>query len=172
GGGVARFFPEQWQRFAGLLPEEERGDIIGAYARRLFSDDSTEQVRHARAWAAWENALASIAGNGAGGESAAEYARAFARIENHYFRHLGWLERDGQILDNMPLISHIPGTVVQGRYDMICPPTGAWRLTRRWPRAKLRMVGMAGHAISETGITEALVETTDGIARQAPRYGF
>ncbi|SFC78595.1 prolyl aminopeptidase [Tropicimonas isoalkanivorans] len=172
GGGAGRFFPEQWRRFVGLLPENERDDVIEAFGRRLFDSERAVQVRFARAWAAWENALASMAHSGHGSESPPDYARAFARLENHYFRHLGWLERDGRILDDMPRISHIPGTVVQGRYDMICPPAAAYRLTERWAQGDLRMVSMAGHALTEPGITRELMRTTGDVLRSAGRLGF
>ena len=131
--------------------------MIAAYHRRLFSGDRAEEARFGKAWAAWENALATVGSNGVGGNSPPDYARAFARLENHYFRHHGFLERDGQIYDEMPRIAHIPGTIVQGRYDMICPPNAAWRLARIWERADLRMVPLAGHALSEPGISAELV---------------
>ncbi|SNT24363.1 prolyl aminopeptidase [Tropicimonas sediminicola] len=172
GGGAGKFFPENWRRFTGLLPEDERDDVIEAYGRRLFGPDRAVQTRFARAWASWENALAAMSHDGPGHDSPPDYARAFSRLENHYFRHLGWLERDGRILEDMPLISHIPGTVVQGRYDMICPPASAWKLTERWSRGELRMVSMAGHALTEPGITSELVRVTDSVLRTAGRLGF
>ena len=157
GGGAGRFWPENWARFVGLVPEEERGDMIAAYHARLFSGDLAVETRFARAWASWENALASIDSSGVGGESPAEYARAFARLENHYFTHGGWLCEDHQILDNMEKLAGVPGTIVQGRFDMICPPEAAFALHQAWPRSDLRMIGKAGHALSEPGITAELV---------------
>ncbi|RYH09902.1 prolyl aminopeptidase [Tropicimonas sp. IMCC6043] len=171
-GGAGQFHPEEWRRFADMIPVEERDDLIAAYARRLFETDITEQTYFARAWCRWENALATVAGDAAGGEAPGPYARAFARLENHYFQHHGWLDRDRQILDDMPLIAHIPGIVVQGRHDMICPPRSAWELTEAWPRGELRMIGLAGHALSEPGISEELVRATNGIARQAAQFGL
>jgi proline iminopeptidase len=100
-----------------------------------------------------------------GGDSPADYARAFARLENHYFTHRGFLDHDGQILDDMPRIAHIPGTIVQGRYDMICPPVTAHRLAERWPGADLRMIPVAGHALSEPGISAELVGVMQKLAR-------
>lgn len=165
GGGAGRFWPETWKRFQSLVPEDERDDMIGAYYRRLFSGDRAEEVRYAKAWSSWENALATVHSNGQGGDSPAEYARAFARLENHYFRHGGFLGQDGYIYDNMPRIADIPGIIVQGRYDMICPPDSAYRLAGLWPRVDLRIIGMAGHALSEPGISEELVRAMDRIAR-------
>jgi proline iminopeptidase len=135
--------------------------MIAAYHRRLFSGDLPMEMRHARLWAGWENALAAIGNDGRGGEGPSEYARAFARLENHYFTHAGFLERDGQILHNAARLSDIPGTIVQGRYDMICPPTSAWALAQAWPRADLRLIPLAGHALSEPGISAELVGIMD-----------
>lgn len=164
GGGAGRFWPETWARFVSLIPESERGDMIAAYHKRLFSGDLAEEVRHARAWSAWENALASIHSSGTSGEPAGDYARAFARLENHYFSNGGFLEFDGQILAHMDRIAHIPGVIVQGRYDMICPPASAWTLAQRWPGCELKMVRNAGHALSEPGISAELVRTMDRLA--------
>jgi proline iminopeptidase len=165
GGGAARFWPESWAEFQRPIPEEEHDDMIGAYHRRLFSGDRAEEARYGKAWAAWENALATVQSTGAGGDSPPDYARAFARLENHYFINSGFLERDGQIFDDMARIGHIPGTIVQGRYDMICPPAAAYRLAAGWDKAELRMIPMAGHALSEPGISAELVEVMDRLSR-------
>jgi len=157
GGGAGAFFPDLWARFTGPIPAEEQGDLIAAYHRRLFSGDAMEETRFARAWANWENALASVHSDGPLGEGPAEYSRAFARLENHYFTHGGFLEEDGWIEKSLPRIAHIPAHIVQGRLDMICPPAAAWRLAQNWPAARLRMVPLAGHALSEPGISAALV---------------
>ena len=162
GGGAARFWPDLWAEFLGPIPEEERGDVIAAYNRRLFSGDLVQETRHARAWAAWENALASIDSDGHVGDAPADYARAFARLENHYFSNLGFLDGDAHILGRMERIKGIPGVIVQGRYDMICPPAAAAELHRRWPASELRMVGRAGHALSEPGISAELVRAVRG----------
>ncbi|WP_120631712.1 prolyl aminopeptidase [Ruegeria sp. EL01] len=164
GGGVGRFWPEQWSKFTSLLSEDELSNPIGAYNKRLFSGDRATEILFARAWSSWENALASIHSNGTAGESPGEYARAFARLENHYFINSGFLETDGQILDQMDKIAHIPGHIVQGRYDMICPPQAAWNLSKRWPNVDLKMVRNAGHALSEPGISAELVRIMDRVA--------
>ena len=166
GGGAGAFWPETWSRFASLIPEAEQDDMITAYHRRLFSGDLGTETQFARAWSAWENALASIHSSGSAGESPGDYARAFARLENHYFINAGFLEFDGQILAHMDRIAHIPGYIVQGRYDMICPPHSAWALAERWPAADLKLVRNAGHALSEPGISAELVRVMDGIAEE------
>jgi len=163
GGGAGAFFPDLWRNFAGLIPEDERGDLIAAYHKRLFSGDVLTETRFGRAWAQWENALASVEHDGPVGESPADYARAFARLENHYFTHGGFLEEDGQILRDLPKIADIPAVIVQGRYDMICPPLSAWTLAERWQRAELKMIPVAGHALSEPGISAELVRVMDGL---------
>ncbi len=164
GGGAGKFWPEQWAKFTSLLPEQEVDDAIAAYNKRLFSGDRATEILYARAWSHWENALASIHTNGSVGESPGEYARTFARLENHYFTNKAFLEYDGQILDQMDRIAHIPGHIVQGRYDMICPPQAAWNLSERWPNAELKMVRQAGHALSEPGISAELVRIMDRVA--------
>ena len=172
GGGAGKFWPDVWEKFTKLVPEDEQGDFIEAYHRRLFSGDVMIETRYARAWSAWENALASIASDGSTGESPAEYARAFARLENHYFSEMGFLSEDQAILNCMDKIQHIPGYIVQGRYDMICPPTSAYTLSKAWPKSKLQMVPRAGHALSEPGISSALVHIMDGLAQNSRELGL
>jgi proline iminopeptidase len=166
GGGAGKFWPETWARFCNIIPEDERDDLIAAYNRRLFSGDTSLETRYGRAWSAWENALASIHSTGTSGESPGDYARAFARLENHYFINAGFLEFDGQILAHMGRIAHIPGTIVQGRYDMICPPESAYKVSQLWPAGELKMVRNAGHALSEPGISAELVRVMDRIAEE------
>lgn len=164
-GGAGVFWPELWHQFSSLIPEGERSDMILAYHKRLFSGDRMLESRYATAWASWENALASIESDGrTGGGGPAEYARAFARLENHYFMNGCFLDNDNQILDRMDRITSIPGVVVQGRHDMICPPQSAYDLAARWPSCRLLMVPKAGHALSEPGISAELIRTMDGIA--------
>lgn len=161
GGGAAQFWPETWQRFVQIIPEDERGDLIAAYHQRLFSGDPRVETTYAKAWSAWENALATVQSTGVGSDSPADYARAFARLENHYFINGGFLEHDGWILSNIGALAEVPGTIVQGRYDMICPPATAHALSEAWPGARLHMIPVAGHALSEPGISAELVRVMD-----------
>ncbi|MEM9476622.1 MAG: prolyl aminopeptidase [Pseudomonadota bacterium] len=165
GGGAGQFWPDVWDRFVKNIPEDERDDLVAAYHRRLFCGDVVTETRFARAWTSWENTLASISNDGPGGESPAEYARAFARLENHYFINGGFLEHDGHILDNADRLAGVPGTIVQGRYDMICPPVSARRIHDLWPGSKMVIVPRAGHALSEPGISAQLVRTTNALRR-------
>ena len=172
GGGAGQFWPDQWARFSSLVPEAERGDMIAAYNRRLFSGDLMVETRYARAWSAWENALASVESDGNPGEAPADYARAFARLENHYFVNRGFFEEDGQLLRDLPKIAHIPGVIVQGRYDMICPPRSAHDLAQGWRSGRLHMVRAAGHALSEPGISFELVRVMKMVGQNRGKYGL
>ncbi len=167
GGGAGAFWPDQWRAFSHMVPAAERGDLIAAYHKRLFGPDETEQVRFARAWAGWESALAVLNSSGNRGAPSGNYARAFARLENHYFTHGGFLEVDGQIHRDMPKLAEIPGYIVQGRYDMVCPPVTATKIHASWPGSELRMVTDAGHALSEPGISEELVLIMDQLRDKA-----
>ncbi len=165
-GGAAHFWPDLWEKFCAPIPPEERGDMVAAYHRRLFGEDMEAQIVCARAWSRWESATASFRSDlrrRAGFENDA-YARAFARIENHFFQNGGFLETDDQILRDAHRLSNTPGVIVQGRYDMVCPPTSAYELAARWPQARLRMIEDAGHALSEPGVSAALVEEMDALA--------
>jgi proline iminopeptidase len=170
GGGAGRFHPELWARFTEPIPEDERGDLIAAYHRRLFSGVFATETRFARAWAEWENALATVEGRPIGA-TPVDYARAFARLENHYFINRCFLDYDGQLLAETGRMKGVPGTIVQGRLDMICPPATAWALHRAWPESELRMVPMAGHALSEPAIAAELVRTMNGLRQGRARYG-
>jgi proline iminopeptidase len=163
-GGAGQFWPELWQRFCDMVPASEQSDLIAAYHQRLFSDDEDEITRFAQAWAGWENALASTLSSGFSNEAPAEYARAFSRLENHYFINRGFLEWDGWIWDHLDTISAIPLHIVQGRLDMICPPHIAHKLALRLPKARLNMVPLAGHALSEPAITAELIRVMDRLA--------
>ncbi|MEO1328498.1 MAG: prolyl aminopeptidase [Pseudomonadota bacterium] len=165
-GGAAQFFPELWEQFCAPIPAEERDDMVAAYHRRLFSSDIAVQTAAARAWSRWEGATAALRSEGRrfGGENDA-HVRAFARIENHYFLNGGFLREDDQILADAHRLRGIPGVIVQGRYDMICPPISAYELHRAWPDSRLRMIGDAGHALSEPGVSSALVSEMNALAR-------
>ncbi len=156
GGGAGQFWPEAWALFSNMVPPDERHDLIAAYRKRLFGKIDADVIKFARAWAAWENTLATLDSKGHGGRVPAHYAKAFSLIENHYFTYKGFLREDRQIFADMDKIRNIPGYIVQGRYDMICPPHTAHELHKRWPKSKLRLV-RAGHAMSEPAIAAELV---------------
>ncbi len=164
GGGAARFFPQQWQNFVGLLPEGERDDVILGFGSRLNEGSKETQILFARAWTQWESSLASLQQSQDGGSVPASYALAFARIENHYFRNAGFLREDGHILKEMHKIASIPGTIVQGRYDMICPPRTAYTLHDVWPASQMVVIPDAGHSLSEPGISSTLATIMDELS--------
>ena len=162
GGGAARFFPDLWAQFQEPIPPSERHDMIAAYHARLFDADTGRQTRFAQPWLMWENALAGLNAQGAAGHAPPEYARAFARLENHYFRNGCFLD-EGQLLRDRARIEHLPAIIVQGRYDMVCPPSGAHALAQGWPLAELRLIPASGHALSEPRITAELAAVMDAI---------
>ena len=140
---------------------------MGAYYRRLTSPDPGVRAAAARAWSIWEGTTSKLIPDPDyvarfGGDA---FADAFARIECHYFVHGAFLRSDeGQLLEDVPRIAHLPGVIVQGRYDVVCPAASAWELHRRWPKSKLVLVPDAGHSIKEPGIVSALVQATDDFA--------
>jgi proline iminopeptidase len=160
--GVSEMFPDKWERFVAPIPQAERGDMMGAYRRRLVGDDRQAQIEAAVAWSSWEGQTITLLPepqtSGVFGE--AEFALAFARIENHYFVHAGWLE-EGQLLRDAGRLAGIPGVIVHGRYDMPCPAKYAWQLHKAWPDAEFFLVEGAGHAFSEPGILDRLIYATD-----------
>ncbi|MEX6632667.1 prolyl aminopeptidase [Hyphococcus lacteus] len=166
--GASWIFPDAWEDYLAPIPEAERGDMIGAYYKRLTGDDEKEQIRAARAWSLWEGGTVSLMPSPERMQVFAsdQFALAFARIECHYFQHGGFFERDDQILANLDRIRHIPGVIVQGRYDVVTPMKTAWELHKGWPEADFNLILDAGHAASEAGIVDALVKATDKYARR------
>ena len=163
--GVSEMFPEKWEGFIAPIPEAERGDMVAAYRKRLVGEDREEQLRCAKAWSLWEGETITLLPEPetSGAFHDADFALAFARIENHYFTHAGWLE-EGQLLRDAGRLADIPGTIVHGRYDMPCPMRYAWLLHKAWPKADFHMIEGAGHAYSEPGILDRLIRATDKYA--------
>jgi proline iminopeptidase len=164
--GASWLFPDKWEGFLAPIPEDERGDLMAAYRRRLIDPDPAVQAKAARAWSLWEGETITLLHNQDYSDQFGDthYAIAFARIENHYFVHEGWFE-EGQLIRNAHRLKDIPGVIIQGRYDIATPPKTAWDLHKAWPEAKFIMVPDAGHAVSEPGILHHLIETTDAFAR-------
>jgi len=163
--GASLIYPDKWERFLAPIPEAERGDLVEAYRTRLTGEDRAARITAARAWSLWEGETISLLPNPAFSDQHGDddFALAFARIENHYFVHKGWLE-DGQLIRDAERLKGIPGVIVQGRYDMACPPETAWALHRAWPEAAFELIEGAGHAYNEPGILDALIRATDGFA--------
>jgi proline iminopeptidase len=163
-GGASQIFPERWQRFVDFIPPDERGSMLDAYWTRLTSNDESAQLAAARAWSAWEGGSTTLLHDpdGAGDFEDPHKAVSLALMEAHYFRHALFLE-PGQLLRDIDRIRHIPATIVQGRYDIICPMKSAWDLSRAWPEAEFHVV-LAGHSAADPAIVDELVEATDQLA--------
>lgn len=163
--GASRIYPDKWERFLAPLPEAERDDPVSAYRTLLTSDDPAIRTAAARAWSVWEGETVRLLPDPALSQAhdADDFALAFARIENHYFVHRGWLD-EGQLIRDAARLAGIPGVIVQGRYDMACPAETAWALHRAWPQADFAMIEGAGHAYNEPGILDALIRATDHFA--------
>ncbi|MDG4555140.1 MAG: prolyl aminopeptidase [Candidatus Competibacter sp.] len=163
--GANRLFPDLWEHFLAPIPAAEQHDLVHAYHRRLTGADELERLRAARAWSVWEGATLTLESSPATVEhfSDARRALSLARIECHYFVNQCFMEPD-QLLRDAGRLRAIPGVIVHGRYDVVCPPDNAWALHRAWPEAELRIVTPAGHAASEPGIVDALITATQAFA--------
>jgi proline iminopeptidase len=163
--GTSELFPDCWERFLEPVPKNERHDMISAYHRQLTSDDPDQRLFAAKAWSAWEASTIALRPDDkvmslfAGDET----ALAMARIECHYFVNNCFME-DGQLLANVAAIRNIPAVLVHGRYDVLCPVSTAWALSRSWPEAELKIVAAAGHTAFEPGNVHELVNATDKFA--------
>ena len=161
--GASEIFPDAWEAYRDAIPPDERDDFLSAYHKRLVGSDQRVALAAARAWSIWEASASFLYSNGDNikkwGEN--QFALAVARIECHYFVNRGFLRSESQLLDDVPRIRHIPATIVQGRYDVVCPATTAWDLHRAWPEADLAIVPDAGHSAFEAGNAHELVLATD-----------
>jgi len=164
-GGASALYPDGWEQFASLIPEDERGDMVEAYRKRLTSDDPEEQLRAAKAWSTWEGQTVTLLPSPETIDhfTSPEVAVAIARIENHYMANGGWLE-EGQLLAGADKLRGIPGVIVQGRHDCCTPPKAAWALKKAWPEVELNIVPDGGHLYNEPGILDGLVRATDRFA--------
>lgn len=163
--GVSEMFPDKWERFIAPIPQAERGDLMAAYRKRLTGDDKAARIEAAKAWSLWEGETITLLPQPETSDKFGEddFALAFARIENHYFVHGGWLD-EGQLLRDAHKLRGIPGLIVHGRYDMPCPARYAWQLHKGWPDAEFFLIEGAGHAYSEPGILDRLIYATDKFA--------
>jgi len=165
--GASRVFPDYWEDFLAPVPPAERHDLLYAYHRLLTGDHDIARMAAAKAWSTWEGRTATLLPNDAVVRHFGDphVALSLARIECHYFVHQAFL-RPGQLLEDAPRLAGIPGVIVHGRYDLICPFENAWALHRAWPGSELVVVPDAGHAASEPGIRSALVAATDRFATE------
>ena len=163
--GASWAFPDEWEHFVAPIPLEERSDLMGAFHRRLTGTDLDAQLKAAVAWSRWEGHTVTLLPDATLDEAHSDphFALAFSRIENHYFMNKGFLE-DQQLLRDASKLNGIPGVIVQGRYDMVCPVKTAWELHKAWPEAKFQLINNAGHSYKEPGILDALIRATDELS--------
>lgn len=164
--GASFLYPDAWEPYEALVPADERADMVGAYYQRLTSADAAVRLEAARRWSVWEGSTSKLHPDAdiVAHMDEDAVALAMARIECHYFMHHGWLGADDRLLQEVPKIRHIPATIVQGRYDVVCPIDSAWALHRAWPEADFIVSPDSGHSAFEPGNSRALVAATDKYA--------
>ena len=161
--GASELYPDAWQHYLAQIPDAERHDLISAFHSRLTSEDPEVRLSAARAWSVWEASTSFLIQNEdfMAQLDEPEAALAMARIECHYFVNGGFFQSPNQLLDAVDKIRHIPGVIVQGRYDVVCPPTTAWDLHRAWPEADFKLIANAGHSAFDPANAAALIEATN-----------
>ena len=165
--GASNIFPEAWEKFLEPIDIDQRNNLMAAYHKIFKSDDEEKKLSAAIAWSRWEGTTSSLSYNPdmANSFSNPKFALAFALIENHYFVNKGFLEDENQLIETgIDIIRHIPTTIVQGRYDIVCPMATAWELSKNWPEAKLIIAPSSGHTAFEKEITHELIKATNGYA--------
>lgn len=171
--GASRVFPDYWQDYLAQIPEVERNDMVSAYYRRLTSANELVQIQAAKAWSVWEGRCATLHPNPKVVEHFGHphVAIALARIECHYFMNHAFLEPD-QIVRDASRLKDIPGVIVHGRYDMVCPLDNALALSKAWPEAEFQIIRDAGHSASEPANLDALMRGVENVvARSLPSVG-
>ena len=165
--GADHVFPDYWRDYQAVIPEAERGDMVAAYYRRLTGDNELERMSAAKAWSVWEARCATLHPNPQIVErlGSPHTALSMARVECHYFVNNAFMA-ENQILENAGQLKGIPGIIVHGRYDMVCPIDQAFALHNVWPQARLEIIRDAGHASSEPGTLDALIRATDEMAHK------
>ncbi|KAF2099295.1 proline iminopeptidase [Rhizodiscina lignyota] len=166
-GGISQFFPQQYDAFINFLPEDKRSDAMSAYYALMTSEDKATRLSAARSWSEMELCTSNLFIDQEGLKKLDDevWVLAHSRIEAHYFKHGAWIE-DGQLLktENIDKIRHIPTTIVQGRYDMVCTPRTAYDLHKAWPESTLIWIPDAGHSAEEPGTKKTLIEICDQYA--------
>jgi len=171
--GASWLYPDAWEKYAGVIPSAEQADMVKAYYARLTSPDAAVRLEAARAWSTWEAATSKLIPDQdlVNAFDEEEFALAFARIECHYFIHDSFFDTDNFLLENVAKIRQIPGYIVHGRYDVVCPVRSAWDLHRAWPEAQLEIVPDAGHSAMEPGILHHLVAFAEDFKHKYAKQG-
>ncbi|WP_413576024.1 prolyl aminopeptidase [Bdellovibrio sp. HCB290] len=161
--GASQIFPDVWDEYLKVIPQNERHDMVTAYYKRLTHENRETRLEAAKAWSKWEAATSRLYIDAHAIEEFddPDSALSFARIECHYFTNNAFFETNNWILENVNKIRNIPAWIVQGRYDVVCPATSAWELHKAWPEAKFQIIPDSGHAAAEPGTRSALIEATD-----------
>ncbi len=161
--GAHHIYPDLWETYSAPIPDSERNDFVGAFYKRLTSEDEDVRRTAAQAWSGWEGATSKLQFDPAlfANFTADKKADTVARIECHYFMHNSFFPTDNWIIEHIDAIRHIPAIIIQGRYDIPCPIMSAWDLHRAWPEAKLEIISDAGHAATEPGILDGLIRATN-----------
>ncbi len=165
--GASSLLPDHWEDFLAPIPVEERGDLVGAYYRRLTGDDEVARMAAAKAWSLWEGRASTLLPKASVTDhfTSPKTALSLARIECHYFVNNSFMSAD-RILKHAPRLHDIPGIIVHGRYDMVCPLEQAWALHQAWPQSRLQIIQEAGHSATEPGIVDALLTATREFSRR------
>ena len=165
--GCSYLYPDEWENYTSLIPDNEKSDYVSAYYKRLTSPDDKTRYDAAKRWAKWEASTSKLIPNK---DSLHHFddiktAEAFSRIECHYFINKGFFEYDGWILDHVDTLSSIPISIVQGRYDVVCPMQSAWDLHKKISHSKLYIIPDSGHSMLELGIQKKLIELTESFSK-------
>tara|TARA_B100000029_G_scaffold455165_1_gene482207 strand:+ start:885 stop:1835 length:951 start_codon:yes stop_codon:yes gene_type:complete len=161
--GCSYIYPDAWEEYLAVIPQNKRNNLVEAYYEKLTSSNVKSRIEAAKAWSKWEASTSKLIQNKKSlhhfdNEKVAE---AFARIECHYFINRGFFDSDTWILDNVSKIQHIPNIIIQGRYDVVCPMKSAWDLHQKWKESNLIIVPDSGHSMLEKGIQEKLINYTE-----------
>ena len=161
--GANNIYPDRWESFLAPIPVEKRDNLMQAYYEILTGDDHSKKIEAAKAWSTWEGSTVRLMQdeNFISDFSDEKFAEAFARIECHYFMNNCWFNSNNHLIENVDKIRHIPGVIIHGRYDIICPVVQAWDLHQAWPEADLHIIPDAGHSIFEEGIKDKILEYTE-----------
>lgn len=161
--GASEIFPDVWESYSGFIPENERGDFVKAYYKRLTDPNADTRLAAAKIWSKWEAATSRLIVdlNAIDAFDDPTFALQFARIECHYFTNNAFFKTDNYLIENVAKIRQIPTVIVQGRYDVVCPARSAWDLHRAFPESELHIIPDSGHAASEPGTRSKLIECTD-----------
>ena len=161
--GCSYIFPDEWENYLKIIPENERSNLVNAYYKRLTSKNKKTRIEAAKAWSTWEARTSKLiqTKDSLHHFDDEKVAEAFARIECHYFINEGFFKNDGWILENIYKIQHIPNVIIQGRYDVVCPMRSAWDLHKSWNNSNLVIIKDAGHSMLEKSIQSELINYTN-----------